>query len=133
MKKPLARALPLASLLLPLTCCAAQAQHYEAVGLCKVLEAPGTYANKKVSLRGSVYIGMENTNISDHDCPGKTIVLKVGDNVYEHADIRAFHRKISGWKMHGYATVDGTFTVSDNPLSPYALKVDRISGVTQKW
>lgn len=131
MKKLFAHISPLA-LLLPLACCAAQMQHYENVGLCKVLEDPGAYANSKISLRGAVYIGVESTNISDHDCPGKTIALKVGDDVYEHADIRAFHRKVSRWKMHGYATVAGTFTINHSPLLPYVLNVEKVSNVTQK-
>ena len=130
MKGPITHALVLASLL-PLVCCAAQAQRYEFVSLCKVLDAPQAYTNKKIALRGSVYIGMESTNISDLDCPGRSIALKVGDDVYEHADIRDFHRKISGWKMQGYATVAGTFTVNNSPLTPYVLDVQKVSDVTK--
>lgn len=122
----------LALMALPLACCAAQAKRYEPVSLCKVLNNPGAYANKKISLRGSVYIGMESTNVSDDDCPGKTITLRVGDNVYEHADIRAFHRKVSGWKMHGYATVAGTFAITGSTVAPYVLDVEWISNVAQR-
>lgn len=118
--------------LLPLPCCAAKERQFESVSLCKVLDAPQAYVNKKIALRGSVYIGMESTNISDGDCPGRAIALKVGDDVYEHADIRDFHRKISGWKMHGYATVAGIFTVNDSPLTPYVLDVKKVSDVTKK-
>lgn len=131
MKRLVSHSLILASLL-PIACCAAQAQRFEFVSLCKVLEAPQAYANKKISLRGSIYIGMESTNVSDGSCPGRAIALKVGDDVYEHADIRDFHRKISGWKMHGYATVSGIFTISDSPLTPYVLDVKEVSNVTKK-
>lgn len=131
MRKLIIHSLIFASLF-PLPCCAAQGRQFESVSLCKVLDAPQAYANKKIALRGSVYIGMESTNISDSDCPGRAIALKVGDDVYEHADIRDFHRKISGWKMHGYATVAGIFTVNDSPLAPYVLDVKKVSDVTKK-
>lgn len=130
--RSLGRAVLLTSFLLPLVCCAADGPRYEPVALCKVLNNPGAYANKRISLRGSVYMGMENTNISDGGCPGKTIELRVGDDVYEHADIRAFHRKISGWKMHGYATVAGTFTVTDSAFAPYVLDVESVSNITRE-
>lgn len=99
---------------------------YETVSICSVLKNPSAYANKKVSFRGSVYVGMENTNISDGACPGHAIELYVGDDVYEHLDIRDFHRKITHWKMHGFATVAGTFTISDSPLTPYVLHLEKV-------
>lgn len=113
------------------TTCAAQEQHNETVSICSLLENPRAYENKKISIRGSVYIGMENTNISDRRCPGKTIELNVGNDVYGHPDIREFHRKITHWKMHGTATVSGIFTVSDSQLKPYALNVEKVRNVTR--
>jgi hypothetical protein len=132
MRKRVARnALCVISSLMPMLGLTTPPQRYKAIGLCEVLKAPSAYANKKVTLRGSVYMGMENTNISDHQCPGKAIELKVGDDVYEHADIRSFHRKIAGWQMHGYATVSGTFSVTDSPLTPFVLTVEHVSNVAQ--
>ena len=132
MRKRIARnALCVISSLMPMVGLATPPQQYETVSLCAVLKTPSAYANKKMTLRGSIYMGMENTNISDHQCPGKAIDLKVGDDVYEHADIRTFHRKITGWKMHGFATVSGTFAVTDSPLTPFVLNVERVSNVTQ--
>ncbi len=96
-----------------------------------MLNNPGAYAQKMVSVRGSVYIGMENTNISDGKCPGKAIELNVGDDVYEHSDIRNFHRKITHWKMRGFATVSGIFVVSDNQLRPYVLNVKKVENVSK--
>lgn len=131
MQKRIARyTLCVLSALLPTVGLATSPQRYETISLCDVLKNPSAYANKKVTLRGSIYMGMENTNISDRQCPGKAIGLKVGDDVYEHADIRAFHRKISGWKRHGFATISGTFVVTDSPLTPFILNVARVSDVT---
>jgi hypothetical protein len=110
---------------------AGYASQYEIVSLCSVLKAPQAYANKKISVRGSVYIGMENTNISDRTCPGEAIDLAVGDNVYGHKDIRTFHQKITGWRMHGYATVFGTLSVTDSPLTPLTLNIERVTDVTR--
>lgn len=127
----IAPALCLVIALLPCAVFAAHTKRYETVSVCSVLQNPSSYARKKVSIHGSVYMGMENTNISDRKCPGKGIELKVGDDVYEHADIRSFHRKIAGWQMHGFATVSGTFTVTDSPLTPFILNVERVSNVAQ--
>lgn len=109
---------------------AVQTSPYEVVSLCHVLKDPQAYVNKKISFRGSVYVGMENTNISDGKCPGKAVYLKVGDDVYRHADIRVFHRKITGWKMRGFATVFGTFSVTEGSLTPFTLNVERVTNVT---
>ena len=127
----LTKSMCLVGVAIALPACASQDRRYETVSICNVLKNPNVYTNKKVSLRGSVYIGMENTNISDGKCPGQAIGLNVGNDVYEHSDIRDLHRKISQWKMHGFATVAGTFIVSDSPLTPYLLNVERVTNVTE--
>jgi hypothetical protein len=80
-------------------------QMYAATDVCSVLKNPTLYANKEISLRGSIYMGVDNTNISDRRCPGQALKLSVGDDVYKHADIRAYHKKINKYGHHGVASV----------------------------
>jgi len=82
-------------------------------------------------LRGSIYMGVDNTNISDRGCPGQALKLSVGDDVYKHADIRNYHEKINSYGRHGMATVAGKFVVSDSPLTPYVLNIEMVWNVTR--
>lgn len=92
---------------------------------------PDAYSGKHVSVTGAVYAGMDRTNISDIHCPGNSITIVISDDVYQHSDIRSFRRKITGWQMHGVATVLGTVVVTSSPIEPLSLDVHRILNVAR--
>jgi hypothetical protein len=110
---------------------AAQPRRGEIISVCELLRRPEEHANKRVSVRGAIYVGMENTNISDPNCLNRVVELSVEGTINEHQDVQEFHRKIRHWKMRGFATVTGIFTLSSNSLTPFVLRIEKVQDVTE--
>jgi len=69
---------------------------------------------------GSIYVGMDVTNIGDPGCPGVAIQLSVSDDAYRRKDIHAFERNVRKHGMGATATVEGQFHAKASVL-PYPM------------
>jgi len=99
--------------------------------VCSILKNPNYYAMKEVSLRGSIYMGVDMMNISDKKCPGNPIKLVIKDNVINSSNIQSFYKKINNYGRHGVATVNGEFVSIDSHLTPYLINVNNIKDVSR--
>lgn len=95
------------------------AQPVEA-SVCEITVQPAKFEDVDVSVRGSIYAGMEITSISDASCPGVGIQLSVTEAVSQHKDITAFERGIRQHEMHATATVVGRFHAKA-PVYPFPM------------
>lgn len=101
------------------------------VSICDVLAKPNAFSQQAVTISGAVYIGMERTNISDPECAGHAISIRINDHVARRRDVRDFRKKLVSWGMRGYATVTGVITVKDDWKEPYVLDLTGVTSVVQ--
>lgn len=88
--------------------------------VCDINARPGRYEGVEVSVRGSIYVGMDVMNISDPGCPGVAIRLSMGDVAARRKDIRAFEHDVRKYGMRATATVVGQFHAKA-PVLPYSM------------
>ena len=119
-----------AGVLLAQTICAKNLPESTIGNICQIGEHPDDHAGKRVTIRGSIKRSMESTTITDWSCPRYGFEVKFVRNVKNSAAIDDLIRKISRWKLQGYATVSGIFTVSRGPLDSYTIHVDEVRDVT---
>lgn len=90
------------------------------VSVCEINADPGKFEGIEVSVHGSIYVGVDVTNISDSACPGVAIQLSVSDEAYRNKDIRTFEREVRKYGMRAMATVYGQFHTKASVL-PYPM------------
>lgn len=88
--------------------------------VCDISADPGRFENAEVSVRGTIYVGVDVTNISDPGCPGVAIQLSVGEEAYRRKDVRAFEHNVRKYGMRGTATIEGQFQAKAHVL-PYPM------------
>ena len=88
--------------------------------VCEINANPGKFEGAEVSVHGSIYVGMDVTNISDPGCPGVAIQLSVRDEAHRRKDIRAFEHNVRKYGMRATATVEGSFRTK-TPVLPYPM------------
>jgi hypothetical protein len=103
---------------------------YISTNVCSVLDNPKLFLNKEISLRGSVYVGMDGSNIRDKNCPDEGIKLSVENARDKQTDIVALFDKIRSFGRHGFASIAGEFVATDNPLTPYKLNIHKVWNIT---
>lgn len=99
--------------------------------VCSVISNPKIYLNKEISLRGSVFTGMDSANIRDAKCPDKGIDLSVEKTRYEQPDIVSFFQRVRLFGNHGFATITGEFIATDSPMRPYSISIHKVYNVTR--
>lgn len=99
--------------------------------VCSVLNNPDLYLNKEISLRGSIFAGMDGTNIRDSKCSDKGVNLSVEKARYGQTDIVSFFQKMRVFGNHGCATIVGEFVKTKNLVHPYSVNIHRVSNVTR--
>lgn len=99
--------------------------------VCSILKNPSFYAMKEISLRGSIYMGVDIINISDKNCSGNAIKLVISDDVIRSKNIQSFYKKINNYGRHGVATVNGKFILNGSPLTPHVINVYSASDVSR--
>lgn len=97
--------------------------------ICAIVSSPDSYDGKRVEVRGSVYLGRDAMNISDPNCPGKPITMKIGGDVFRRSDVQKFYKEIYGYGHHGVATIEGIFSWKKGALAEYEISVKKIHGV----
>lgn len=98
--------------------------------VCEINAEPGKFEGVEVSVHGSIYVGVDVTNISDSACPGVAIQLSVSDEAYRHKDIRTFERDVRKYGMRAKATVDGQFHAKAQVL-PYPMPAIDMHAIKQ--
>lgn len=99
--------------------------------VCEINADPGRFEGAEVSVHGSIYVGMDVTNIGDPGCPGVAIRLSVSDEAYRRKDIHSFEHSVRKYGMRATATVEGQFHTKA-PVLPYpmpAIDMYSIKGV----
>lgn len=99
--------------------------------VCSVLNNPRLYLNKEISLRGSIFTGVDSANIRDAKCPDKGIDLSVEKSRYEQPDIVSFFQRVRIFGNHGFATIVGKFIATDSPIRPYSISIHKVHNVTR--
>ena len=87
---------------------------------CQLNAEPGRFEDVEVSVRGSIYVGVDVMNISDPACPGVAIQLSVSAEAYRRKDIRDFERSVRKYGMRATATAEGQFHTKA-PVLPYPM------------
>jgi hypothetical protein len=103
---------------------------YISTNVCSVLDNPKLFLNKEISLRGSVYVGMDSSNIRDKNCPDEGIKLSVEDARDKQSDIVALFDKIRSFGRHGFASISGELVATGSPLTPYKINIHKAWNVT---
>ncbi len=109
---------------------AAGKQKVVATDVCSVLEAPETFLNQVIRLRGLVYLGQDHMNVSSLACPGQGIELVIkSDPVFKQKDVHDFYVRMNRQGRKGIATITGLFQADKDPLTPYVLNVQHVNNV----
>lgn len=78
------------------------------------------FEGAEVAVHGSIYVGMDASNISDAACPGVAIHLSVSHEASLRKDIRSFERNVRKYGMRATATVVGQFHAKA-PVLPFPM------------
>jgi len=104
-----------------------------ATDVCSVLEAPETFVNQVIRLRGFVYLGEDHMNVSSSSCPGQGIELVIkSDSVFNQKDVHNFYVQMNRQGRKGVATITGLFQADKDPLTPYVLKIQHVKNVATR-
>lgn len=101
--------------------------------VCTVLRNPESFVNQVIRLRGFVYFGEDQMNISDSACPGRGIELAItSDRVLKQRDVHRFYVQMNRQERKGIATITGLLRPDPSPLAPYVLKIQHVTDVVQR-